>query len=130
MDNEIPASLPGNRKRVGAAKGGRKKILESEKHKERIVLRFTEEEFAKLEAQHAQSGRPLAVIVRSLLAAQSQQPQPWTAEQFRVCRQLADLYGELIQLKKQAEREGLTLAEAKFGEAAEQVNKFLDSLSI
>lgn len=72
----------------------------------------------------------MAVIIRSRLKAQMQQQQPWTAEQFRLCRQLANLHSELTQLKKQAERESSTLAEAKFGEAAEQVNKFLDSLSI
>lgn len=130
MDHPSPASLPEKRKRVGKARGGRKKIDDSAKKEKRIILRFTEEEYAELKGQADQSGRPMAVIIRSRLKAQMQQQQPWTAEQFRLCRQLANLHSELTQLKKQAERESSTLAEAKFGEAAEQVNKFLDSLSI
>lgn len=130
MDHPSPASLPEKRKRVGKARGGRKKIDDSAKKEKRIILRFTEEEYAELKGQADQSGRPMAVIIRSRLKAQMQQQQPWTAEQFRLCRQLANLHSELTQLKKQAERESSTLAEAKFGEAAEQINKFLDSLSI
>ena len=130
MDSSSPASLPEKRKRVGKAKGGRKKIDVSAKKEKRIILRFTEEEYAELKAQADQSGRPMAVIVRSRLKAQAQQQQPWTAEQFRLCRQLANLHGELVQLKEQAEQKGETSAEAKFSEAAEQVNKFLDSVSI
>jgi hypothetical protein len=129
MDYSSPASLPEKRKRVGKARGGRKKIDDSAKKEKRIILRFTEKEYAELKGQADQSGRPMAVIVRSRLKAQTQQ-QPWTAEQFRLCRQLADLHSKLTQLKKHAERKSSTLAEAKFGEAAEQVNKFLDSLSI
>lgn len=130
MDHSSPASLPEKRKRVGKARGGRKKIDDSAKKEKRIILRFTEEEYAELKGQADQSGRPMAVIIRSRLKAQTQQQQPWTAEQFRLCRQLADLHSELTQLKKHAERKSSTLAEAKFGEAAEQVNKFLNSLSI
>lgn len=130
MDVSSAAVPSKKRERVGKAKGGRKEIDESAKKKKRIILRFTEAEYTELEAQSNQSGRPMAVIVRSRLKAQTQQQQPWTAEQFRLCRQLASLHGELVQLKEQAERKGELLAEARFNEAAEQVNKFLDSLSI
>ena len=129
MDPSSSSSPSAKRERVGKAKGGRKKIDASVKKEKPLTLRFTEQEYAELKAQAEQSGRRMAAIVRSLVKANAQQLPGWTAEQFRMCRQLADLHGELSQLKKQAKRDGLTLAEAKFSEAAELVNEFLDSLS-
>ena len=127
MDPSSPAPLPEKRQRVGAAKGGRKEIPDSEKRVNRIVLRFTDEEYAELEAQATQSGRRLAVMVRSQFQALVKQQKPWTAEQFRLCRQLATLSSAHDALAKQAKQEGMTDVEVKTAKAAKQVSDYLDT---
>lgn len=127
MDPSSPAPLPEKRKRVGAAKGGRKEIPDADKRVKRIVLRFTVDEYAALETQAAQSGRQLAVMVRVQFQDLVQQRKPWTAEQFRLCRELATLSNAFGILAKQAKQEGLTALEADASATAKKVSGYLDT---
>ncbi|MDQ2770749.1 MAG: hypothetical protein M3Y54_09630 [Bacteroidota bacterium] len=127
MDSFPQTSTPEKRKRVGAAKGGRKEIPDAEKRVRRIVLRFTEEEYAVLEGNAKKSGRQLAVMVRSQFQDLMQLKKPWTAEQFQWCRQLATMSSTLEAMAKQAELEGLTVLEAEALEAARKVSDYLDT---
>ena len=127
MDSSSQASLPEKRKRLGTAKGGRKEISDAEKRVKRIVLRFTEEEYAALEAQAKQSSRQLAVMVRSQFQDMVQLRKPWTAEQFRLCRQLATMSSTFEAVARQAKEEGLTPLEAEALEAARKVSDYLDT---
>jgi hypothetical protein len=127
MDSSSPVSLPEKRKRLGAAKGGRKEIPDAEKRVKRIVLRFTEEEYALLDGQAKQSSRKLAVMVRSQFQDLVQLRKPWTAEQFRLCRQLATLSSAFEAVARQAKQEGLTPLEAEALEAARKVSSYLDT---
>ena len=128
MDTSLPAPLPEKRKRVGEAKGGRKKIPDADKRVKRIVLRFTEEEYVELKAQAKQSGRRLAVIVRSQFQDLVKQQQPWTPEQFRLCRELAGQNTALLKLAKQAGQLGIADVEASATNAAKHTNDLLDSV--
>ena len=127
MDTSSQAPLPEKRKRLGTAKGGRKEIPDSEKRVKRIVLRFTEQEYAALEAQAKQSGRQLAVMVRSQFQDLVQLKKPWTAEQFRLCRQLATMSSAFEEVARQAKEEGLPPLEAEAFEAARKVSSYLDT---
>ena len=127
MDSSSSASLPEKRKRLGKAKGGRKEIPVAEKRVKRIVLRFTEEEYAALDGQAKQSSRQLAVMVRSQFQDLVQLKKPWTAEQFRRCRELATMSSAFEAVARQAREEGLTLLEAEALEAARKVSDYLDT---
>ncbi|HEX8657024.1 MAG TPA: hypothetical protein VF690_05800 [Hymenobacter sp.] len=127
MDSSTQASLPEKRKRLGKAKGGRKKISDAEKRVKRIVLRFTEEEYAALEGQAKQSGRQLAVMVRSQFQDLVQLRKPWTAEQFRWCRQLATMSSDFESVARQAKEEGITPLANEALKAARKVSSYLDT---
>ena len=127
MDSSSQAPLPEKRKRIGAAKGGRKEIPDAEKRVKRIVLRFTEEEYAVLEGQAKQSSRQLAVMVRSQFQDLVQLRKPWTAEQFQLCRQLATMSSDFAVVARQAKEERLAPLEAEALEAARKVSSYLDT---
>ena len=127
MDYSSQTPLPEKRKRLGTAKGGRKEIPDAEKRVKRIVLRFTEEEYAALEGQAKQSSRQLAVMVRSQFQDLVQLKKPWTAEQFRWCRQLATMSSDFAVVAKQAKEDGLASLEAEALVAARKVSSYLDT---
>lgn len=114
--------------RLGKTMGGRKELPEADRRTRRVVVRFTEADFAALEEQSAQSGRPLAVILRARLTTLPA-GKTWTAEQFRLCRTLASLYEELRERAGQAEENGEAKLSAATKVAAEQVSALLDSLA-
>lgn len=128
MDISPSTPLPEKRKRVGKAKGGRKEIPDADKRVKRVVLRFTEKEYAELKAKAKQSGRRLAVIVRTQFQELVERQQPWTPEQFRLCRELAGQNTALLKLANQAAQLGLSDVEASAMTAAHQTNDFLDSV--
>jgi hypothetical protein len=96
---------------LGVSKGGRKELAAAEKRTRRIVLRFTEADFAEIEAQATQSGRPLAVLIRARLAGKTP-GNSWTAEQFRLCRMLGSLHGELCELAEKSKEKADSATEA------------------
>ncbi|AII54264.1 hypothetical protein N008_20040 [Hymenobacter sp. APR13] len=127
MDTPLQTPTPEKRKRVGSARGGRKEIPIEERRVKRIVLRFTEEEYAELKHNASKSGRQLAVMVRSQFQDLVQLKKPWTAEQFRLCRELATLSSAMEALARQANQEGLTSLGAEALEAARKVSRYLDT---
>ena len=70
MEPTLPQLPTPKRPRVGKARGGRKEIPDAEKRTERIVLHVTKATYAKLKDMAKASGRPLAVVVRSLTRPQ------------------------------------------------------------
>lgn len=122
-----PAPLPiPKRPRVGKSRGGRKEIPEADKRTKRIVLHVTEATYAELKAQSKASGRPLAVLVRSMTRPQR---RVLTPEQFGVLRQLAGMANNLNQLAKCGHQDGFGVVADQVAQAANQLSRLLDEFT-
>ena len=123
----MPAQLPiPKRPRVGKSRGGRKEIPEAEKRTKRIVLHVTEATYATLKEQSKASGRPLAVLVRSMTRPQRRMLTP---EQFGVLRQLAGMANNLNQLAKRGHQDGFGAVADQVAQAAAQLSGLLDEFT-
>lgn len=120
-----PPQLPTlKRPRVGKARGGRKEIPDAEKRTERIVLHVTKATYAELKDMAKASGRPLAVVVRTLTRPQR---KGLTPEQFGLLRQLAGMATNLNQLAKRGHQDGFGAVAHQVTQAAEQLSALLDT---
>ncbi|GAB3639314.1 hypothetical protein GCM10027422_49050 [Hymenobacter arcticus] len=124
MDPEAPLVPAPKRPRVGKSKGGRKEIPDAEKRTKRIVLRVTEGTYAELKDMAKASGRPLAVVVRSLTRPQR---KGLTPEQFGLLRQLAGMTTNLNQLAKRGHQDGFGAVANQVTQAAAQLSALLNT---
>ncbi len=126
MESTLPPLPTPKRPRVGKARGGRKEIPEAEKRTERIVLHVTKSTYAELKELAKTSGRPLAVVVRSLTRPQRQGLSP---EQFGLLRQLAGMATNLNQLAKRGHQDGFGAVADQVTQAAVQLSGLLDTFT-
>ncbi len=70
----------------------------------------------------------MAVIIRSKFQDKEEQQLYWTAEQFRICRQLAELSNLFHTSAKQDGQQELTPEQVDIAKAARQVSSYLDSI--
>ncbi len=124
MDPTLPLVPVPKRPRVGKSKGGRKEIPEAERRTERIVLHVTKATYAELKDMAKASGRPLAVVVRSLTRPQR---KGLTPEQFGLLRQLAGMATNLNQLAKRGHQDGFGAVAHQVTQAAAQLSTLLDA---
>jgi hypothetical protein len=124
MDPTLPLVPTPKRPRIGKSKGGRKEIPEAEKRTERIVLHVTKSAYAELKDIAKASGRPLAVVVRSLTRPQR---KGLTPEQFGLLRQLAGMATNLNQLAKRGHQDGFSAVANQVTQAADQLSTLLDT---
>lgn len=122
-----PAQPPlPKRPRVGKSRGGRKEIPDAEKRTKRIVLHVTEATYTELKEQSKASGRPIAVLVRSMTRPQR---RVLTPEQFGVLRQLAGMANNLNQLAKRGHQDGFGAVADQVAQAAGQLSGLLDGFT-
>jgi len=124
MDPTLLVLPAPKRPRIGKSKGGRKEIPEAEKRTERIVLHVTKATYVELKEMAKASGRPLAVVVRSLTRPQR---KGLTPEQFRLLRQLAGMATNLNQLAKRGHQDGFGAVANQVTQAADQLSALLDT---
>lgn len=126
MEPASPLLPTPKRPRIGKSRGGRKEIPEAEKRTERIVLHVTKATYAELKALAKASGRPLAVVVRSLTRPQR---KGLTPEQFGLLRQLAGMATNLNQLAKRGHQDGFGAVADQVTQAAAQLSGLLDTFT-
>lgn len=126
MKPTLPQLPTPKRPRVGKSRGGRKEIPEAEKRTERIVLHVTKATYAELKELAKASGRPLAVVVRSLTRPQRPGLSP---EQFGLLRQLAGMATNLNQLAKRGHQDGFGAVADQVTQAAAQLSGLLDTFT-
>jgi N6-adenosine-specific RNA methylase IME4 len=90
------------------------------------VLHVTKSTYAELKELAKTSGRPLAVVVRSLTRPQRQGLSP---EQFGLLRQLAGMATNLNQLAKRGHQDGFGAVADQVTQAAVQLSGLLDTFT-
>ncbi len=90
------------------------------------MLHVTKATYAELKELATASGRPLAVVVRSLTRPQR---QGLTPEQFGLLRQLAGMATNLNQLAKRGHQDGFSSVANQVTQAAEQLSGLLDTFT-
>lgn len=87
-------------------------------------MHVTKSTYAELKEMAKASGRPLAVVVRSLTRPQRKGLMP---EQFGLLRQLAGMATNLNQLAKRGHQDGFGAVANQVTQAAEQLSALLDT---